>query len=384
MFLISAAQEIDVEQEVVVATLDSVLRVRGGERAFAEQAGVTPIYISYIRGRRSVPRLRTAKRIAEALPLSKQEREAWLFHVEQIWALKRNARRQVDSIVRDQSVEALVNEIRQAHGTATFARDPEIARAHYRQVDIAAGSLIRAVNPNRDPIHYIELCMLNHDALCILNRNYEAFWYAKRAKLISENINDPREYQTTQERLDFFKVNAIRSEAVSYHNMKLYREAHQKCQEVEASQALQRNAAFWKPHLYRDALNALEGIPRFSITEAENQYDQVRSIFETRTDEFDQFLFFLISQSLARAYIQHGNLKDAQRVLTPQFERMSKIAQLGQLHQVIFLRTFARLHLAQGDTGDDFKYLIRESTRIATQAGLDHQLNEIHSEFARV
>lgn len=384
MSLLSPADEIDIEQDVVIATLDSALASRGDAKKFAERAGVSPVCVSYIRGERgNIPRVETAQRIARALPLSAQERNAWLNRVKRIWELRRHQHERVRQSVRDRALEEQIGEIRQAHGAATFAVDPKIARARYRQVESAAGDLIRLVNPNEDPIHYIELCLLNHDALCVVNRNRDALWYAERASRISGNIDDPRRYHVTREQFDEFRVNALRSEAVSLHNLKLYRQAFEKCREAEESDALKRNANFWMPHLYRDAINAMEGIPRFSIRRAQKFAERVQDICQERADELDPFLFFLISQSLARAYIKHSNLKAAYRVLVPQLDRMSQIKFLGPLHQVIFWRTFARLCIADGNAGDDFQYLAREGLRIAKEAGLAHQLAEMRTEFGK-
>jgi len=206
-------------------------------------------------------------------------------------------------------------------------------------------------------------------------------WYDKRARFLAQSIDDPRPFRISQERLDFFLANAIQAEAVAYHNLKLYRDALRLCQMAEETAALRRNPGFWKPHLYRDVINALEGIPRFSITLAENLANQVRHICDTRADNSDGLLLLLVLAALARAYIRHQNFKDAHRVLAAGMNHFYKAANVGPLHQVISLRTFARLYSEQGACGPECKYFVHEASRIASQAGLAHQLNEIRAEF---
>jgi len=283
--------------------------------------------------------------------------------------------------VRDRPVEELVEEIKQAHGTATFAQDPALARARYREVEISADQLLRSISPNQDPINYIELCFLMHEALSVLNRNDEALWYGKRSRLVAESIDDPQDYRLDRERLDFFLINSMRAEAVAFHNLKLYRDAFRLCQMAEETDAMKRTSSFWKPHLYRDTINALEGIPRFSITHVENLSHQVRQICETRNEGADGLLSFLILGSLARAYIKHQNFKDAQRVLTMGFDRLSTTANLGPLHLVIFFRMYARLYSARGDYGSEWEYFAQRASDLASQAGLEHQLSEMCAEF---
>ncbi len=132
---------------------------------------------------------------------------------------------------------------------------------------------------------------------------------------------------------------------------------------------------------YRDTINAMEGVPRFSIRKAKRLADQVEDICERRGEGSEEFLSFLIQTSLARAYIKHGNFKAAQRILARNWERLYTTTNLGPLHQVIFLRTYARYYAAQEAYGQDLNHVLHEAVRIASEAGLDHQSNELRLEF---
>ena len=237
--------------------------------------------------------------------------------------------------------------------------------------------MLETANPNQDPINYIELCLLLHDAQCVLNRNDEALWSAKRARRVAENL-EPRDYPGLRERIDFFRVNTIRAEVIALHNLKLNQAAFDLCQEAEAPP---RDRKFWTPHVNRDKINALAELSRFSITLAEELAQQVRAICDARADDYDPLLSLLIAQSLARAFIKHQNFKDAYRVLSAEYDRLPQIPHVGPLHQVIFLRTFARLYWRQGARGAEWKYFVSEALRVAQHAGLEHQVNELRAEY---
>lgn len=123
------------------------------------------------------------------------------------------------------------------------------------------------------------------------------------------------------------------------------------------------------------ASHLTSGHPSCSLGDREKQKD------ERRGESFDGLLSFLIQVSLARALIKHQNFKDAYRVLVGDLDRLHSTSNLGPLHQVIFLRTFARLYSAQQARGPEWEYLVHEAVRIASEAGLEHQSDELRREF---
>jgi len=380
MTFLAWSEKIDIEIETVAAILKSVLRARGDKKRLARTVGISEVYLSYVLNQERTLSIETARAIARLLPLPFEQREAWIYHVEQIRNLRQRARIEIKAQVKDRISRDLVDEVRRAHASATFAQAPSQARPLYLKARASASLLLNSIDPEKDPINYLELCFVIHDALCVLNRNDDALWYGKQARLIANGISDPHDFGIGREQLDFYVVNAFRAEAVAFHNLKLNRQAYRLCQELEERQELKRNVNFWKPHVYRDEINALEAIPRFAITAAENMADQVRDVCEQRANDFDPLLLFLIQGSLARAYIRHRNYKDAYRVLDLNLQRLDKVKNVGALHRVIFFRTFARFYSAQNKYGEEWRYFVREFTRIATNAGLEHQLSEMRAE----
>jgi tetratricopeptide (TPR) repeat protein len=337
-----------------------------------------------LRELKRTPSPKVAKRIVYALPLSEEQRQSLLEHMVLASERRLRAYNAIRSELPDRPIDDFLSELRQAHQQASFAHDFSLSRAKYRVVREGSGAVLKQLNLDRHPLAFVELCFLRHDAQCVLNRPDDALWYAKLARSVLETL-DPSEYRRHREKIDDLVVNAIRAEAVAYHNLKLFREAYRCCEEAEASPAIKRHLDFWKPHLYRDKINALVGIPRFAITEAEGLAEQVQTVCEKDIyrEEENNLLLFLIRESLARSYIQHGNFRKAERILQSELERMDRLSYLGPLHRTLLLRTYARLCWKQGDHYG-WQHLIHLALVISFEAGLDHQVSEIQTEYGDV
>ncbi len=379
MFLLTVQEETDIEQETALGILESAVQMRGAARALAQRAGITPVHLSYIRRRRRMPRFKTAQRIAAALPLPKEQQQSWLCRVERYWKLKYALRRDLQR-GGELATHAAVMGIQQAHHAATFAAGTSSASFRYAAVHDAAREVLAVTSPNRAPIHYLELGFVIHDVLCALDRSDEALWYAKRIRRLSENL-EPRDYPGLQERLDFFQVNALRAEAIAYHNLGIERKAYAIYRAINPLPAFQANAAFWLPHLNRDKLNALAGLTRFSIAEAEYLEQQARQVCDKRADVYDSLLALLLTQSLCRAYIRHGNLKDAEKRLLPYVEQLDAMPNVGPLHRVLFWRALARLYWKMGGACAEWSFFIARAQELAQESGLEHQWRGIQREF---
>ncbi len=222
---------------------------------------------------------------------------------------------------------------------------------------------------------------MQNDIQCVLNRADDALWHAKVAHMLLQTL-DPSSYRQAREQIDNLLVNAIRSEAVAYHNLKLIRKANDCCDEAERTLAFKRNSSFWTPHLYRDKISALADKPRFSITDAVVLADQVQDVCEgdTFSSEENELLTILAKHHLARAYLQHGNLRKAEVILQSELERAMKLTYIGPLHRTLLLRTYARLSWRKGDLSG-WKHFISNALELALSAGLSHQLIEMQKEY---
>jgi hypothetical protein len=388
MSILTDAIEAELHRETYVALLNRLLRKPGNKRELARRAKITPNYLSYIlkldRDPYSIPITRTpsskvAQRIAQAIYAPSEIRESLVWHMTLANEKRIQANHAAKLEVLERPLAEVVAEVEQIISQATFASNPELARCYYRAARDTASTILRQVRPERGPLDYVQLCHIVHDSQCVLNRPDDALWHAKLACTVIDSL-DPSEYRTERERLDYRAINSVRSEAIAYHNMGLFREALRLYARAETMDAMKQRGDFWKPHVFRDKIKSLAGLPRFSISEVENLADEVTVICEKRGDDYDPLLLLLNSEALARAYIQHGNYKDARRVLVMENDRIDKILHIGPLHRVLFMRTFARLcYVTQDILGWD--YFISEAYSLAVESGLQHQINQIEGEL---
>ncbi len=381
MELLSLALQYEIEKELVQTLLDSALRERGSEKEFARQVGLTPIHLSYLRAAKRMPSVQTAKRIANALACTDEQREGFVHHVAQAWRLKNSLRRMTQRIMPGRPAQHMVDMVRAAQNDATFARDGATAQMLYRRVRTLSELLLDLTDPNQDALNFVELSFVAHDALCVLNRSDEALWHAKRARVVTPFIESNR---SNQERVDFVRVNALRCEAVALHNLKLARPMQAICDQVEVAGEFKRNEAFWRPLVNRDKIQALEDTPRFSIREAEEYARQVFRLCDRRANSTDPLMTLLVSQSLTRAYIKRGNFEKAHHILVNQLNGLDSIPQMGPLHRVIFFKTFALWYWTQGSRGDEWRYFLKQAFELGTEAGLTHQLDELRRDFGGI
>jgi len=387
MTVLTLLEEVQLHRKVYITALNGLLKKPGAKRALAQKVGITPQYLSYILDPWNIrtPSPRVAEAIVASLPLPSDQKNALLEHM----ILANERRAQMHKSIRRElvpdNVYQVLDRLRDAHQQATFSKNHLQARLKYKFVCEISTLLIREVNPRRNPALFVELCFLGHDSGCVLNHQIDALWFAKQARHIMEII-DPYEFHQSRERFVDFKINAIRAEAVSCYNLGLHRLAHEHCKQAEAlldTGNFRSRSEFWIPHLYRDKLNALAGMSRFVISEAESLADRTKEVCEKDIHgEEKELLLLLVHSSLARAYITRGgkrNWRKAERVLRVEFERMDKMRRIGPLHRTLLLRTFANLYRAQGDQ-EGWQHFIRLSIETAIAAGLVHQVQEIRQE----
>ena len=108
--------------------------------------------------------------------------------------------------------------------------------------------------------------------------------------------------------------------------MKRDEEAFALTQEVEQVDTFKDDSIFWKPHLYRDRLNAMAGMKRVSISDAFYLAEAAKDICQKRADSHDPLLSFLIDRSLARVLIARGNklnLKRGNQLLRKNYDELN-------------------------------------------------------------
>ena len=191
--------------------------------------------------------------------------------------------------IAEQRVSELSAEIGKAHRQATFGTSlPDVKRT-YRVVRDTAASLLSQLSPEINPASFAQACLYLHDAQCVLDRADDALRYAKLARLVLENM-DVYEPGFTRAQVDDLGINAIRGEAVAYHNLGLDREVPRLYQHSCATSAYRNSTDFWKPIVGRNLLNAMARIPRSSIRRANQIAREIETICMRKGDEFTLFL----------------------------------------------------------------------------------------------
>jgi len=172
-------------------------------------------------------------------------------------------------------------------------------------------------------------------------------------------------------------MNAIRGEAVAYHNLGLYREVPRLCECAQATLAYRNAEDFWKPLVGRDRLNALAVTPRFSIREARRLAYDVESLCERKGDIFT---LFLVHESWLRCLIQHEEWKQAQRMFQEEASLLPHLPYVGLLHRALLLKSGAHLAWQRGDLST-WRQNMRPFWEIAHHAGLKHQARSVLAKY---
>lgn len=379
MDLISLSQQADLEWEVAIAALDGALRTSGMTcRELAERVGISPQHLSYVRHGARMLSMEVARRVTAALPLTREQRSDLLGHVEQCRALQRQARCELGRVADD--VAQMVKQMQEAHALASFSPDPDQASRQYRIALNLGELLLEHPAVRRQPLDLLEVCAVLHDAYSVLNRPSRALMCAKWARFVAEYL-EPRQFRAAGERIEFFQVNALRMEAVALHNLNLDDQALALSERVECHPLVRRDPKFWLPHIYRDQLNTLAGLGRFSIRRAQAIARHAQRLCESSAHPDGELSSFLISRSLANAYSKHGNVKQAMNLVECMTEHIHHLTRFGPLHRVMFLRTAAQVYAAAGDASGA-AFWRHQAIALARQSGLRHQLAQLGADEA--
>ncbi len=382
MSVLNSIHEAQLHREVYISVLNSALQEPGSKRSLAEQIGVTQQYLSYLLNPETndlqsfrVPNAKIAQKIANALPFEREQREQLLMHM----CLARDGASHINRTFRadlsDYPLEHFMQELREAHQKADVATDPHLSRRKYLVVRDICKMLLEYPVLYTYPLITIEVCLLLHDAQCLFNRAEDALYHAKLAHAIMDSLSR-NDYFREKERFDSHSIEVFRAEARAYSDLRLYREAYEKCLQAEASDAMRYQSETCIPQLYRDKLQALCRTPRFALSEAEGLVARVRAICERSSNQLAPRWLFMANQYLARAYLHHHSLKKAKKLLAALFEEIQTLPYIGPLHQIQLLKTYAKLCWEEEDS-TEWEYFIKDALTHAMDAGLTHQISDM-------
>ena len=375
----------EMHREVYVAILKSWIP-HGKKGDFARRIGITREYFSYLCAldhpvddryptkRLSSPEM--AQKIAAALPASPEIRHSLVENMTLAHDNAAKAHYVTRDFVDQRRAGELLSEIETAHQQATFGRDAVNVRRSYRVVRDAAAGLLPHLSPQIYPASYAQTCLYLHDAQCVLDRPDDALRYTKLARLVLENL-DVFEPGFNKEQMDFLEINALRGEAVAYHNLGLDREVPRLYEAARATSAYRNAPEFWAPLVGRDMLNATVEIPRSSIRKAKALAQEIEGICEKTGDEFT---LMLVRESRLRWLIQRQKWNQAERIFHSELDRLPHLPHVGYLHRALLLKSGSLLAWKQGDTSG-WRQLIRETLSVMQQAGLRHQIRQVRQVY---
>jgi hypothetical protein len=382
--LIELALEEQAHRVAYTALLRSVLKEPGSKERLARAAGISQQYLSYLLnpadGRTltfRIPSPRVANQIAGALPADRALREDVRQHMHLASQRQLSRVRAMPAQLSGGELQAQVDELGAAHHHATFLAGPGEARAGYRAVRDVTRDLLEAIRPERNAMSFVELCFLLHDVQCVLDRPGDAVYAARRARFV---VGAMRERDVSREYLLQRRMQAIRAEAVAYHNLGLDRMAYERCAEAEDLARAEHEEPDELLHVYRDQLSALAGTSRFALGEVAYLAGRVRRLAERRSDQLDPLWSLLTRRSEAVAYLRHGKVQQAGKLVEELLDQAPHVPMMGPLHHAVLLRAAASVWWAMGDTSR-WEMTARALVVLAGTAGLGHQIWAMRQEF---
>jgi len=366
--------ETEVIHNVVVTLLAGALHSHGSKQELARAVGIKLPIISRILRGQHMPSIKTAQRIAHALPISRDEQLKWRDYVEHYWLVKRAAENQNHELQQGFNENAFVA-LRWRHHYAQFGDHPSAQQIAYFSVYQDASDFIRAVSPEVHPVRYAGLCAMLHDCSDVLGNTSESLLWVKRYRHVALQV-DPNDYSNDQEFVLDLQVNSLRCEAATLHKLGLHREAIKFCLQARDTDGFRHDHAFWSLQIARDHINALSCIPRFALSEAEGIAVQAWRAAEKGTHELNELLSMLLICSLADAYIAHGQTHRATKILAPFIYKHHRIPLAGPVHQSRLLCTWAKVQIAYREFADA-QQCLDDARQIAQTAQLSAELTDI-------
>jgi hypothetical protein len=317
--------------------------------------------------------------MASLLPAPEEIRQSLLENMELVHAAAVENYFQQRIPLPHSSLIQRLNDIDEQHQLATFGQDGSEVNRAYRLVRDASRSLLGQIDPERYPDSYVQACLYYHNAQCILNRADEALRVAKLAQAVLEAVEIIEPGYGHEQRINL-EMNAVRGEAVAYHNLQLDRMALPILRErTNHLCAYEEMRNFWEPIVIRDIINSMVRIPRFSIREVRQAVGQGERSCEKSQD---RLTLLLLREGWLRSLVTFEKWKEAQKIFEQEIAEMPHVPSVGPLHKVLLLKVGAKLAWGMGDH-TSWKSLVQECWTLANNAGLHHQLQDISLDFKR-
>jgi hypothetical protein len=386
MFLAELAVKANLHEDTYLAMMRAALRHRGDKLRLAQRGDVSQPFISYVTSRTHASNLspRTAARLAPALFENPEVRASFVEHA----TLRKESRLRFASDLHAMRRECSPPELAALPETdfrlAVSGTDPRAVARAYRAVRETCMDLLRTLRPSRSPREFVELCLALCNVQCVLDRPDEALFYGKLARQILESL-EPVDFGRSREAFGRLWIDAIRAEALAYHNLDLDQQAFDTNEAaIVALAVVKEMPAVGEIHVYVDQIRALSNTPGFGIRTVRRVARYAEEACERLHDDRQYRIErFFIRRAVASAYTQYGTPREAGPILQSLCDDTATLSIIGLVPQAGLLQSFAHQRFAVGDNVGGMQ-MLRRALQLSLDAGLTHQIRQNRELFGHV
>lgn len=380
MSVLTLAQEAQLAQEVVATALQGALQQHGSQKAFAACVGLSPVHVNYIIHKVRMPTREMAERMAQHLPLFREECQAWTEHVDAYWRAKHALARALPARIQDDfpNLAELVQHLRVR---AVTASSPEAAHSDYRVALSLSAQMLRTTVPATHPLLYLRTIEIFQEINSFLGQRVDAFWAARRLQWVAEVLEpDVR----CQERLQVhaYRLNGLRIEAAALNDLHLHTRAYHLTCQLQADPMFEASFRPWTPPVIWDRMNAMAHAPRSCRHEARELWQMGMKIADQYALDWVELCHVLLTRSYVEVLISHRRFAEAHHLLDGFYECMDVIPYFGAFYQVLLGQTYARL-LWEEPRHDMVQWhaVMARAHDTAMRAGFTQQLREMNEAY---
>jgi hypothetical protein len=372
-------------RDLFVDLLHSLVTRHGGSYAdIARRSGLSWRYLKYIHDKqRAIPLPATLDRIIAALPRVTEHEAKALREFARRASLSAEPAGTMRLVMEPTEVVAELRRLLDANHRALHAEMPD--PAWWGFLDLRIGT-VRTLAQMRDlladPATSSHLFILLCNILNLLDDPGAALKAARVARQVLEMHSERSE--SSDPRLDALRVESVRAEAMTFHNLGQDRAALVCYDEAERLLAASPHDP-QRTYVALGRISAMVETRRFRLRDVQALVDDVnRACDEGHFSELEApLLLHQARRGLARAYIRHGDLKPRTgRIVQEELDGIASVAFAGPIHRVQLYRTAADLSVALGDRRGAEDFLLAGITTAETE-GLAHQAHRLGELLAR-
>lgn len=380
MSVLALEQEAQLAEDTVATVLRGALHRHGSQKAFATRADLSPVHVNYIIHKVRMPTSAMAQRMAHHLPLTHEECQAWVGHVDAYWRAKHALARALPAIIHD-DFPNLAEAVQELRVRAVTTSNPEAAQLDYRTAMSLSERLLQMASPAAHPLLYLRMIEVYQEVNAFLGQRVNAFWAARRLQWIADVVESEVQLE---ERLQVhhFRLNGMRIEAVALNDLHLHKRAYELTCKLQADPMFKASFQPWTPPVIWDRMNAMAHTPRSCRHKAREIWQQGLKLGDRYAEDWAELCHVLLTRSYVEVLISHGRFAEAHQALDRLYERMDAFAYFGAFFQVLLGQTYARL-LWEEPKRDmvQWQSVVTRVRGTSLRAGFTQQLREMDEAY---